>query len=95
MAKEEEIMSFLHAKVFDPILNSATASAQLKKGARLTIMRMKERDALGMVSYFWSAIVGTERSVGFAALLKKEGFNRFEECIDDFRVRFDDKWLSS
>jgi hypothetical protein len=93
MTKEDELMTFLHDNVFNPILTSATASEKLKQGARYTIMRMNERDALGMVTYFWSAIVGTERSVGFAALLKREGFNRFEECIDEFRSRFDDKWL--
>ena len=56
-------------------------------------MRMTQRDAAGMVGYFWSAIVGTERSIGFAAQMKKEGFDRFEETIEDFRVRFDDRFL--
>lgn len=40
MSKKEELMSFLHVNVFDPILNSETASESLKKGVRLTIMRM-------------------------------------------------------
>jgi hypothetical protein len=56
-------------------------------------MRLKERDARGMVGYYWSAIVGTERSVGFAALMKKEGFTRFEETLEEFRVRFNDDFL--
>jgi len=46
-----------------------------------------------MIQYYWSAIVGTERSVGFAALMRKEGFGRFEEAIDEFRVHFDNKFL--
>ena len=61
----------------------------------MTMVRMNERDATGMVQYFWSAIVGTERSVGFAHMMKQEGFVRFEEVIDDFRIRFNDKWLNS
>ena len=93
MTKEDELMTFLHERVFDPILNSPDASASLKKGARLTIMRMNERDALGMVQYFWSAIVGTTKSTQFAAKLRDEGFIRFEECIDEFRERFTDDWL--
>jgi hypothetical protein len=83
----------LHLRVFDPILSSNHATAKLKQGTRLTIMRMRERDARGMVSYFWSAVVGTDPSIAFAAQLKAEGFDRFEEAIDEFRVRFDEKFL--
>src|SRR5689334_15389779 len=85
---EKEIMDYLHVQVFDPILNSPTASERLKKGVRLTITRMSQRDAVGMLTYYWSAIVGTERSTPFAAEMRREGFNRFEEIIDDMRDRF-------
>jgi len=95
MTKEEEIMAFLHERVFDPILHSPGASNNLKQGARLTITRMKQLDALGMMKYYWSAIVGTERSVDFAAKLREAHFIRFEEVIDDFRIRFTDDWLRS
>jgi hypothetical protein len=40
-----------------------------------------------------SRLLGTERSVGFAAQLRAAGFIRFEEAIDDFRERFNDAWL--
>jgi hypothetical protein len=86
--REQEIMDFLHEHVFDPILNSPRASAELKQGVRLTIMRLKERDAAGMVDYYWKAITGTDRSIGFAARMRREGFGRFEEAIDEFRERF-------
>ena len=56
-------------------------------------MRMENRDAEGMIQYYWSAIIGTERSVGFAALMKKGGFGRFEEALEEFRIRFDDHFL--
>lgn len=92
-AKEQEIMRFLHERVFDPILSSPEASADLKKGTRFTIMRMEQRDAAGMISYYWSAIVGTDPSIAFAARLRQEGFDRFEEAIDEFRIRFDERWL--
>lgn len=95
MTKEQEIMSFLHEKVFDPVLNSKTASKELKAGINLTIARMLPRDAVGMIHYFWAAVIGTEKSIGFAAMMKKEGFNRFEEAIDDFRIRFGDEWIGS
>ena len=42
-----------------------------------------------MVQFYWNAIIGTERSVGFSAKMRAEGFTRFEETIDEFRLRFD------
>jgi hypothetical protein len=50
---------------------------------------MSQRDAAGMIHYFWSAVVGTERSKGFAAQMRREGFDRFEEAIEEFRACFD------
>jgi len=93
-AKQREIMDFLTARIFEPILSSPNASEKLRQGIRLTIMRMEQRDAAGMIQYYWSAIIGTEHSVGFAALMRKEGFSRFEEALEEFRVRFDDAFLS-
>ncbi len=93
MTKEQQIMQFLDANVFQPIRTSPKASEKLKQGVRYTIMRLNERDAASMRSYYWSAIVGTERSTKFAKEMKSEGFTRFEECIEDFRDRFTDDWL--
>ena len=86
-------MDFLHENVFDPILASPKASTKLKQGVRLTINRMKLLNAAKMVDYYWNAIKGTERSKGFAALMRKEGFGRFEEAIDEFRKRFDPRLM--
>ena len=88
MSKENEIMEYLHKEVFDPILNSNYASEKLKKGVRYTIMRLYEKDAKGMVIYYLSAIVGTENSIRFATEMRNEGFTRFDEIIDEFRLRF-------
>jgi hypothetical protein len=91
--KEREIMGFLHERIFDPILQSPEASDALKQGVRYTIMRMEQRDAAGMIQYYWSAIIGTERSIGFAAQMRREGFERFEEALEEFRIRFDDNFV--
>ncbi len=88
VSKEEEIMTFLTKRIFNPILNSPNASEKLKRGCRLTMTRMSQRDAAGMIQYYWSAIIGTERSIGFAAQMKREGFDRFEEVLEEFRIRF-------
>lgn len=95
MTKKDEVLAYLHAKVFEPVLDSPKASKELKAGINLTIARLKQRDAAGIVHYFWAAVTGTERSIGFAERMKKEGFVRFEEVLEEFRVKFDDKWLRS
>ena len=88
--KEEEIMSFLNEKVFNPILSSPTASNHLKQGVRYTIMRMEKLDAQGMVRYYWSAVSGTDHSIAFARDMRGEGFTRFEDVdvLEEFRVQF-------
>ena len=95
MTKEEEVMQFLSERVFDPILNSPDASDSLKKGVRLTMIRMKQLNATGMLKYYWGSVAGTEHSAGFSAKMHDEGFTRFEDVIDEFRSRFTDEWLSN
>lgn len=95
MTKEEEILNFLSVNVFEPILDSKTASKALKAGVRTTIYRLKQRDAKGMVQYFWAAVHGTEKSIKFAELMEQEGFIRFEEVLPKFRKKFNDAWLCS
>lgn len=93
ISKKDEVLSFLKENVFNPVLMSGTASIPLKRGIRLTVTRLGQLDAEGIVKYYWSAIIGTQRSVNFATMMRNEGFTRFEEIIEEFRVRFDDDWL--
>ena len=91
--KQTEIMKFLHEKVFAPIL-TASASNQIKQGVRLTITRLEtQKDAKGMVTYFWSSIAGKGNAIEFSDKLKDAGFMRFEDVLEEFREKFTDKWL--
>lgn len=91
--KQLEIMNFLSERVFEPILNSS-ASNQIKSGVRLTIIRLEnQKDATGMVKYFWSAIAGKGNAIEFSDKLKEEGYVRFEEIYEEFREKFTDSWL--
>ena len=74
-------------------ISTPTASEHLEQGVRYTIMRMNERDAAGIRQYYWSAIIGTDRSIPFADDMRAEGFIRFEEILDEFRRRFGNEWL--
>ena len=49
---------------------------------------IKKHDTEGMIQYFWLGIVGTEYK-GIAAQMRKEGFGRVEEALDEFGYRFD------
>lgn len=93
MTKEQELMEYLHEKVFNPVLNSNIASKELKSGVNLTISRMNRLTAQKMVQYFWSAVIGTERSIGFSKQMKDAGFSRFEEVLEEFREKFNDDWM--
>ena len=94
MTKEDEVMQFLSKRVFEPILHSPDASESLKRGVRLTITRMKQLKAKGMLKYYWSSVAGTEHSAGFSAKMRDEGFTRFEDVIEEFRAPFTDDWLN-
>lgn len=92
MSKEEELMSFLHQKVFDPILASKTVPANIKSGVNLTIGRMNRLSAEKMVQYFWSALA-QDNSIAFSKKMKVEGVTRFEDVMEEFRDRFNDEWV--
>ena len=92
MTKEQEIMAFLHEKVFNPILDSKTCPPRIKSGVRLTIGRMNKLSAEKMIQYFWSALA-TENAIAFSKQMKAEGLTRLEDVMEEFRDKFNDKWL--
>ncbi len=93
MSKEKEMMDFLHKNVFDPVLNS-DASSCVKRGVRCTIMRLERLNAEKMRQYFWSAVMGTDRSDRFYQRLSEEGLPSFESVLVEFRNTFTDEWLA-
>ena len=94
LSRRQEIMDFLSENVFSPILNSTSASDTLKNGVRYTTMRLKNLNSEGMIKYYWSAIVGTDKSIEFAKQMRDEGFARFEseDVLQEFRSRFN-AWI--
>lgn len=92
MTKEEELMGYLHEKVFDPILTSQEVPANIKSGVNLTIGRMNQLSAEKMIQYYWSAL-STDNAISFAKKMKLEGLPRFEDVLEEFRDRFNESWL--
>jgi len=95
MSKEDQIMDFLNEKIFDPILNSPTAPREIKEGTQRTIDYLRQRDAQGMIDYYWACIIGSNRSIEFSRKMRAAGFPRFEDIIEEFRDRFNAEWLKS
>jgi glutaredoxin 2 len=92
VTKEQELMQYLHEKVFDPILNSPNVPSEIRSGVNLTIARMNRLGAEKMVQYFWSALA-TENAIKFSKRMKEEGLTRFEDVMEEFRDKFNDEWL--
>ncbi|WP_088226837.1 hypothetical protein [Desulfosporosinus sp. FKB] len=89
MTKEQEILDFLEVNLFNPILQSPSTSERFKKATRGLHLRMKQRDAQGMIQYFWNTVVDTKtKQANYGRLLENEGFSEFEEVVANFRVRF-------
>ncbi len=88
MGKKEDVLSFLNEKIFDPILNSPKASVLLKQAIRTSLMRLNGKDAEGIVEYYLSHMIGTEKQTKFSELMRAEGFNHFEEASDEFKNKF-------
>lgn len=93
MTKEQELMAFLHEKVFDPILNSPDTPADIKSGVNLTIGRMNRLSAEKMIQYYWSAL-STDNAILFSKKMKSENLPRFEDVLEEFRDRFNENWLA-
>jgi hypothetical protein len=91
MTKEQELMNYLHTKVFDPILSS-NAPKNIKTGVNLTISRMNKLSADKMVQYFWSAL-STDNAINFYKKLKEEGLLGFEDVMQEFRDVYNENWL--
>jgi hypothetical protein len=93
VTKKEELMGFLHKRVFDPILNSHTASNLLKQGVRLAVMKMSKMEPAEILRFYTVSMIGTDQPTKFALQMKNEGFTQFEEAAGEIRDRFDEDWL--
>jgi len=89
MTKEQEILSFLEEKMFTPICNSPASSERFKTATRGLRVRMKQRDAQGMIQYFWNTVVDAKaKHANYGRILQNENFPQFEDVVNEFRLRF-------
>lgn len=88
MRHEALILRFLDTHIFDPVLVSARAPADLKAGVRFTRMCIAKLPANSMIRYFWSAIERTERSLNFSERMRNAGFATFQDILQPAREFF-------
>lgn len=93
--KEQEIMDFLNAQVFDPMLKSSLATIKIKAELRGYLAQLEGKDAAAMVRIVvgWVGIPG--RPGKLVQLLEGQGFSRIESIATDFRAHFSQGWLKS
>lgn len=89
MSKEQEVLDFLEVNLFNPILQSPSTGERLKSATRGLRLRMKQRDAEGMIQYFWNTVVDVKaKHANYGRMLQNEEFPGFEEVVSNFRLRF-------
>ncbi len=95
--RKEEMLNYFNETIFEPAIQYGTENniPEMSQGARYTRMRMQQRNPEGILHYFWSAIVSTEKSISFSKLLKRHNVVRFEDIIDDVRDRFGNGYIDS
>ena len=47
------------------------------------------------IQFFWSAIVGTDKSIRFSDILKDNGITRFDDIIEEVRTKFNNDYLKA
>ena len=55
--------------------------------------RLSHPFSIKKLQYFWSAIQGTDKSIEFSKLLKDNGVLRFEDILEEVRVKFNNDYF--
>lgn len=95
MSKEEEILDYFNERIFEPAIRYGKENhkTNIVRGVNYTRMRMSQLPARKMIQYFWSAIVGTEQSIVFSDIMARNGLTRFEDVLEEVRVRFNNDYF--
>lgn len=95
MNKKQLIMDYLNTNLFIPIMYSPHASHQLKHDFEHTRELFKEFSAEGILNYVWNMLGNHEVEMILSNRLMDEGFNNYEQVLNDFKHKFTYDWLMS
>lgn len=96
--KKQEFLSYLENNVWGPAekVGKENNDMTLVKGIRLTRVRISQLPTVvKMIHFFWSAVEGTDRSINFSNIMKSYNLTRFEDVLEEVRVKFNDSWINS
>ena len=94
--KKQEFLDYLEENVWREAerVGIENNDRRLIHGVRITRVRISQLPTVRkMLNFFWNAVEGTERSINFSDIMKAYGLTRFEDLIEDVRVRFNDDWI--
>jgi hypothetical protein len=91
--KKRELISFLDEKIFNTIKQDKTIPKGVRSGLHLTRARLTALPPESIISYFWSAITGTPRSLKMYQAMKACKLITFEDIMIEFREKFNDNWI--
>lgn len=94
---KQELLQYFDDNMFTKNIEIAKQLGEINlvRGMNLTKARLAHRDALGIIHYYWSAVYGTDNSIKFSNEMKRCGLVRFEDLLEDFRVKFGNTTLNS
>lgn len=95
--KCNEIMNYFDEKIFNPAISYAkqNRNSTILKGINITRARMNMLPSIKKIQFFWSAITGTERSIRFSDIMKENSISRFEDVLEEVRIKFNDEYFKS
>lgn len=93
----KDIMNYFDEKIFNPAISYAkqNKNSTILKGINITRARMNMLSSIKKIQFFWSAITGTERSIRFSDIMKENGISRFEDVLEEVRIKFNDEYFKS
>ena len=95
MNKKQQLLNFLNANLFEPIISSPYASSQLKNDFLSMREMLKDFSAKGILYFVWNSLANKESEVILYHRLVDEGFDLYKQTLDIFKKEFSYEWLIS
>lgn len=94
--RKKEMLNYFNETIFEPAIQYGKEHniPKMSQGARYTRMRFMLLSSDRILQYFWSAIIGTEKSIPFSKLLRDNNVLRFEDIIDEVRDKFSNEYFN-
>ncbi len=93
--KKQELLNFLQAELFNPVISSPYASQALKDDFNHILSTLSLFSAEGILLYVWNMLANEEVQMVFDNRLLDEGFSNYHHAVNTFKSQFTYDWLLS